>query len=76
MEFNPRRSRIGLAMIVRNEAHIIERCLGSVRSLIDTWTIVDTGSTDNTIDLVSAVSGWHRRRGSQATMARFLDESQ
>jgi glycosyltransferase involved in cell wall biosynthesis len=53
MEFNPQRPRIGLAMIVRNEGHIIERCLGSVRSLIDTWTIIDTGSTDNTIELVS-----------------------
>lgn len=39
-------------MIVRNEAHIIERCLGSVRGLIDTWTIVDTGSTDNTVELI------------------------
>ena len=42
---------IGLAMIVRNEAHIIERCLGSVRGLIDTWTIIDTGSTDRTVEI-------------------------
>lgn len=46
------RPRIGLAMIVRNEAHIIERCLGSVRGLIDTWTIIDTGSTDDTVALI------------------------
>jgi glycosyltransferase involved in cell wall biosynthesis len=52
MTLNSTRPRIGLAMIVRNEAHIIERCLGSVRGLIDTWTIVDTGSTDNTVELV------------------------
>ena len=36
-------------MIVRNEAQIIERCLGSVLPLIDSWTIIDTGSTDDTI---------------------------
>gem|GEM_PF-264074 len=37
-----------LNMIVRNESRIIERCLNSVRSLIDHWVIVDTGSTDGT----------------------------
>jgi glycosyltransferase involved in cell wall biosynthesis len=36
---------------VRNESHVIERCLGSVRPLIDTWTIIDTGSTDKTVEL-------------------------
>ena len=43
--------RVALAMIVRNESHVIERCLGSVRPLIDTWTIIDTGSTDETVEL-------------------------
>ncbi len=33
-------------MIVRNEAQILERCLSSVRELIDSWVICDTGSTD------------------------------
>ena len=35
-------------MIVRNEAAVIRRCLDSVKPLIDTWCIVDTGSTDGT----------------------------
>jgi glycosyltransferase involved in cell wall biosynthesis len=35
-------------MIVRNEAAVIERCLDSVRGLIDAWVICDTGSTDGT----------------------------
>lgn len=35
-------------MIVRNENHVIERCLRSVLPLIDAWVIVDTGSTDGT----------------------------
>jgi glycosyltransferase involved in cell wall biosynthesis len=39
---------ICLNMIVKNEAHIIRRCLASVRPLIDAWVIVDTGSTDGT----------------------------
>ncbi len=41
-----------LNMIVKDEAHVIERCLANVRSLIDAWCIVDTGSTDGTQDIV------------------------
>jgi hypothetical protein len=39
-------------MIVKNEHHVLRRCLDSVRPLIDHWLIVDTGSTDGTQDLV------------------------
>ena len=42
------RARVCLSMIVKDEAHVIERCLASVRAVIDTWVIVDTGSTDDT----------------------------
>ncbi|MGW2655222.1 glycosyltransferase [Streptomyces sp. NPDC001478] len=41
-----------LCMIVRNEARVVERCLASVRDLVDTWVISDTGSTDGTQALV------------------------
>ncbi len=41
-----------LCMIVKNEAAIIERCLRSVRPLLSTWVIVDTGSTDGTQDII------------------------
>jgi len=44
---------ICLNMIVKNESHIIERALNSVVNLIDTFCIVDTGSTDNTIELIN-----------------------
>ncbi|HEY1778192.1 MAG TPA: glycosyltransferase [Solirubrobacteraceae bacterium] len=43
---------ICLCMIVRNEAAILDRCLASVRGLIDSWIICDTGSTDGTQELV------------------------
>lgn len=43
---------ICLNMIVRNEAPVIRRCLDSVMPLIDSWVIVDTGSTDGTQDIV------------------------
>jgi tetratricopeptide (TPR) repeat protein len=43
---------ICLNMIVKNEAHVIERCLASAKPLIDRWCIVDTGSTDGTQDVI------------------------
>src|ERR1700761_2630721 len=43
-----------LCMIVKNEAPVIRRCLDSVRSIIDYWVIVDTGSTDGTQDIIRA----------------------
>lgn len=43
---------ICLSMIVKNEAHVIRRCLDSVRPIIDHWVIVDTGSTDGTQDVI------------------------
>ncbi len=39
-------------MIVRNEAAILGRCFESVRELIDSWVICDTGSTDATREVV------------------------
>jgi tetratricopeptide (TPR) repeat protein len=37
-----------LNMIVKDEAHVIERCLASVKAILSHWVIVDTGSTDGT----------------------------
>ncbi len=45
---------VGLCMIVKNEAHVIERCLASVKPIIHHWVIVDTGSTDGTQDVIRA----------------------
>jgi hypothetical protein len=45
-------TRLCLNMIVKNEAHVIRRCLDSVRPHIAHWVIVDTGSTDGTQAIV------------------------
>lgn len=42
---------ICLNMIVKNESHVLRRCLDSVRPFIDSWVICDTGSTDGTQEL-------------------------
>lgn len=41
-------------MIVKDEARVIERCLRSVRPWVDSWLIVDTGSSDDTPSRVRA----------------------
>lgn len=43
---------ICLNMIVKNESAVIKRCLDSVKSIIDYWVIVDTGSDDGTQDVI------------------------
>lgn len=49
------RQTICLTMIVKNEAAVIERCLASVKSIVSSWVIVDTGSTDGTQEIVRSV---------------------
>ena len=44
--------RLSLAMIVKNESHVILECLESVYTSIDYWVVVDTGSTDGTQDII------------------------
>jgi glycosyltransferase involved in cell wall biosynthesis len=44
---------LALSMIVKDEQDVILRCLRSVYRYIDTWCIVDTGSSDATIQLIT-----------------------
>jgi hypothetical protein len=46
------RPTICLNMIIKNEAPVIRRCLDSVKPFIDSWVIVDTGSSDDTRSIV------------------------
>jgi glycosyltransferase involved in cell wall biosynthesis len=46
---------LGLVMIVKNEEAILERALQSARPFIQTWVIVDTGSTDKTKEIIRSV---------------------
>lgn len=41
---------LALVMIVRNEEEKIERCLNSVSAYVDDIIVVDTGSTDSTVE--------------------------
>ena len=49
---NGKEVKFCLNMIVRNEKDNIVRCCDSVSHIIDAIAIVDTGSVDNTIDII------------------------
>lgn len=46
---------LGLVMIVKDEARGIRATLESVKDIIDSWTILDTGSSDGTQAIITEV---------------------
>jgi len=54
-------------MIVKNESKIIGRMLTSVLPLIDTYCICDTGSTDDTIEVIRSFFDQHNITGKVVT---------
>lgn len=54
---------IGLCMIVKNEAPVIRRCLDSVRPLVDYVLIADTGSSDDTREIIASYLKEYSIRG-------------
>ncbi len=45
--------KLSLALIVKNEARCLSRCLQSVRNIADEIVVADTGSTDNTVKIAN-----------------------
>jgi tetratricopeptide (TPR) repeat protein len=50
---NTKTPTLCLNMIVKNESKIIRRLFDSVLSIIDCYCICDTGSTDNTVEIIT-----------------------
>jgi len=46
-----RKTTLSVCMIVKNEEKHLVKCLKSIRDIVDEMIIVDTGSTDKTIDI-------------------------
>ncbi len=55
--------KICLTMIVRNESAIIERCLDSAYPVIDCLSVCDTGSTDQTVEIIEKYMETHKLPG-------------
>lgn len=45
---------LSLCMIVKNEQENLPRCLDSVKDIVDEMIIVDTGSTDTTVEIANS----------------------
>ena len=50
---------ISLCMIVKNEEDHLARCLDSVEELVEEIIVVDTGSTDRTVEIASKIGRAH-----------------
>lgn len=48
------RKHISLCMIVRNEEHMLPLCLQSVWGIVDEMIVVDTGSSDRTVEIAES----------------------
>ena len=46
---------ISLCMIVKNEEETLARCLNSIYDLVDEIIIVDTGSSDRTVEIAAPI---------------------
>ena len=51
IEYRGKEPTISCCMIVKNEEAFLEQCLESVKDYVDEIIIVDTGSTDQTVDI-------------------------
>lgn len=57
------RTNICLCMIVKNESEVLPRLFRSVKDYLDYYIIVDTGSTDDTIELIRREMGGYGIEG-------------
>lgn len=59
--------RLSLCMIVRDEEEFLDACLQSVEGVVDEIVVVDTGSTDRSVDIAA-------RRGATVVPFRWCDD--
>ncbi len=59
--------KLSVCMIVKNEEKFIEDCLKSVQPVADQMVVVDTGSTDGTIEIA-------KRFGAEVHSFRWIDD--
>jgi glycosyltransferase involved in cell wall biosynthesis len=64
--------KIGLGLIVRNESHDLPRCLESFLPHVDSICIVDTGSTDDTVEIAERIL---KASGKAWTVQTYLEAS-
>jgi len=48
-------NKIIFNMMIKNESKIIERCISNALPYVDAFSVLDTGSTDNTVELCNKI---------------------
>ena len=62
-----RKPRLSVCMIVKNEERFLGQCLASVKGLADELIVIDTGSTDRTVEIA-------REHGAQVGHFEWCDD--
>jgi hypothetical protein len=73
--FRGRRPRLSLCMIVKNEEKHLQNCLLSVYGVVDEICIVDTGSTDRTVQIAERLGARVEHRAWRDDFAWARNES-
>lgn len=48
------KNQVSLCMIVKNEEEYLPKCLKSIKDIVDEIIVVDTGSTDKTVEIAKS----------------------
>ena len=62
-----RKPRLSVCMIVKNEERFLSQCLASVKNIADELFVIDTGSTDRTVEIA-------REHGAQVGHFEWCDD--
>jgi len=60
---------VSLCMIVRDEEEMLPRCLASVKDFVDEIVVVDTGSSDRTVEIAQGFGARVYRHPGRITSA-------
>jgi glycosyltransferase involved in cell wall biosynthesis len=44
---------LSICLIIKNEENYLSRCLSSIKAIADEIIVIDTGSTDNSVEIAS-----------------------
>jgi len=74
-EKEKREEKISVCMIVKNEEAMLPRCLDSVKPIADEIVIIDTGSTDRTVEIAKSYGAYVHHHPWQGNFSKHRNQS-
>lgn len=74
-EKEQKKETLSVCMIVKNEEKMLNRCLDSVKDIADEIIIVDTGSTDSTIEIARSYGAYIHNHPWQGNFSKHRNQS-